>query len=94
MIRSGLDTDEIHIYIQEIQGKKVLVDFSKYLVSHIDEIKNLRSPVIEEFDFQGNSFSWLIRFSDVKLEVRQKISNISFMKMQIHFNLAERLDCP
>jgi len=69
--------------------ERILVDFSDYLVRKVAEIKDLRSPVIEEFDFRGSMFSWLIRFSDMKLKMGGKLSGVSFVKMHLHFNVSD-----
>lgn len=70
--------------------ERVLVDFSKYLMSKVDDIEALQSPFVEEFDFKGSIFSWLIRFSDVRIRTEEGVSTFSFVKMCIHFNLSKQ----
>ena len=82
-------TQKRFIFIFKRFKERILVDFSDYLVRKVAEIKDLRTPVIEEFDFRGNMFSWLIRFSDMKLEIENRLSSVSFVKMHIHFNVAD-----
>jgi hypothetical protein len=82
-------TQKRFIFIFKTFKERILVDFSDYLVRKVAEIKDLHRPVIEEFDFRGSMFSWLIRFSDVKLEISDELSTFSFVKMHLHFNVAD-----